>query len=85
MYELRSQVQTLNKMPHVMSDEGRSSHLHISFKSVNMKNAPHVPCLFYMNGREFVIGNKCGKMGISDGLDIFKSFGFKELIEFMES
>jgi hypothetical protein len=38
-----------------------------------------------MNGREFVVGNKCGKMGISDGLDTLGPFGFMELIEFMES
>jgi hypothetical protein len=49
------------------------------------KHSPSRPVPFYMNGRELVVGNKCGKMGISDGLDIFKSFGFKELIEFMES
>ena len=43
------------------------------------------PCLFNMDGWGVIIGNECGKMGTGDRLNVFKSFGFKELIEFIES
>ena len=41
------------------------------------------PCLFNMDGWGLIVGNECRKMGIGDRLNVFKSFGFKELIEFI--
>ena len=43
------------------------------------------PRLFDVDGRGFIVGNECAKMGISDRSDVFRPLGFKELIEFIES
>ena len=38
-----------------------------------------------MNGRGLIIGDKDGKVVVFDGPNIGKSFGFKELIELIDS
>ena len=52
-----------------------------------MKELPQGPdpCLFYMNGWGLIIGDERGKVSIGEGLNVLKSFGFKELTEFIES
>ena len=59
----------------------------IAFQLQEMKKLSQGPdpCLFNMDGWGLIIGNECRKKGIGDRLNVFKSSGFKELIEFIES